>query len=304
MNIISNEIIKKMRIESGLSQDDMAVKLSMSQKQISHIETGKSTIDVWQLMSITELFGRPSEDFWLLYLDMDEFEGYRIYKQLKQQIRDEKYDDARATLKELEQNALANRIFIRQFLTYARVKLDESISHEDAIAELEKAIRESNRDFDEEKIGEYKLNYNEIYILSHLATRYSKLSQKERAIKIVKSLIEGRKRSNTTEDDRAKLFPALYFNLSNYLGQIGRIKESLEACEEAIKICREYNSLIYVPKILLNMASGLFLLGEEEHIWKTHLIRAYHAAYAFGNNSLGKEIKKYAKDFFGVDITE
>jgi len=251
-----------------------------------------------------ELLGYHSEDFWLLYLDTKEYEGYRAYRTLKRQLWESDYSNAEITLESMKDSPLAKKTFISQFLELAVVMLDRDISDEDAIKRLYSSIRLSIPNFDDLKVAEYRLTYNEIYILVEISIRYARVGENEKAIKLTESMIKSREASRTSEEDRAKLFPALMFNLSNYLGQTGNTKEALKICTQAIEICREYNNLIYVPQILLNIASCYHVLGEQEHIYTTYLVRAYHAAFAIGENELGKSIKKYAEEDFDVLITD
>ena len=300
VKINSGEIIKKIRIDIGISQEEMADRLFISPRKLSRIEAEDAKIDIWQLMSMLELLGYPSEDFWVLYLDSDEFSGYRLYKRLKRQLRNDEFDDARATMDKLSQNALAKQSFVGQFLALVEVILDNDITHDVAIERCEEIIKMSIPNFDETKISEYRLTYNEIYTITELSTRLSKIGQKDRAIAITEAVIESRENSRTSEEDRAKLFPALLFNLSNYLGQSGKIKEALKVCSRAIEVCREYNNLKFVPEILFNMAYSYHALGEQEQVYKIQLVRAYHCAYAMGENETAKLIKKYAEEDFGI----
>jgi len=304
MQINSGEIIRKIREDMGLSQGEMAARLFLEQKKISRIEKGTMSIDIWQLMQMLELLGYPSEDFWLLYLESEEYEGYRTYRLLKKQLWDNDFASARVTLTNIKQSPLAEQPLINQFLELASVMLDDGISDEDAIEKLYKALRLSSPDFDETKIAEYRLTYNEIYILISITSLLSKIGNKEKAISVTKAIIESRENSRTSEEDRAKLFPALMFNLSNFLGQSGKTKEALKVCNQAIEVCREHKKLDSVPQILLNIASCHHILGEQEHVYKTYLVRAYHAAYAHGENELGQRIKKYAEEDFGITIID
>jgi len=92
----------------------------------------------------------------------------------------------------------------------------------------------------------------------------------------------------------------LMFNLSTMLGRSEKYKESLKYCTDALEICREYNNLRYVPWILYNMASCYRLQGEEVQIYKTHLVRAYHCAYAIGDKEATQVIKDDAEKSFGI----
>jgi len=304
MQINSGEIIKKIRNDLGLSQEEMATRLFIDQKRISRIEKGVVKADIWQLMQMLELLGYPSEDFWLLYLDSEEYRGYRTYRLLKRQLWENDFKNAEITLNEIKKSPLARQSLINQFLEVAEVKLYTSISEKDAIKRLYDAICLSIPHFDELMISEYRLTHNEIYILIEIAGCLSRMGEKERAINIAQSIVESRENSRTSEEDRAKLYPAVMFNLSNYLGQSGRTKEALKVCSSAIEICRENSNLKPVPHLLLNIASCYHILGEQEHVYKTYLIRAYHAAYAYGDYELGQRIKKYAEEDFGISITD
>lgn len=304
MQVNSGEIIKNIRTDMGLTQGEMASRMLIDQKKISRIESGSAKIDIWELMQLLELLGFPSEDFWLLYLDSEEYKGYRTYRLLKKQLWNKELDKAEVTISSIKQNPLVNKPFIVQFLKLADVIMDESMSHEDAIEKLFDIIRISVPKFEISKISEYRLIYNEIYVLIEMAGNYSKMGDNDTAIKITKAVIESRENSRTSEEDRARLFPALLFNLSNYLGQSGRTREALKACSQAIEICIEYSNLEAVPQILLNMASCHFIMGEQEHMYKTYLIRAYHTAFAHGNLELGNRIRKNAELEFGIKITD
>ena len=135
-----------------------------------------------------------------------------------------------------------------------------------------------------------------------IAACYSNMGNKEKAIYITESLVDSRKRARTSEEDRANFFPALLFSLSNLYGQEGRIKESIKACEQGLEVAREYNSLNFIPRLLHNLATGLRRIGEEEQIYKPHLIRAYHCAYAIGQTQIAKGIKEDAEKRFNIVI--
>ena len=90
-------------------------------------------------------------------------------------------------------------------------------------------------------------------------------------------------------------------NISTMLGRIGEYKESLKYCEEAIDISTEYNNLRVVPWLLYNMASCHRMLGEEEQIYRTYLVRAYHCACAFKDFEAAQIIKIDASNDFGID---
>lgn len=296
-------VVKQLRKSAKLSQDKLADKLGMDARQLRRIEDGNSSMDIWQFMTALEVMGYSAEDFWLISLDTDEYEEYRTYRQLKRLLRDQNYSRVREILPGFEKGVLSRQPFIRQFIARVKVKVDADISNEEAITKLYEALQMSIPKFDEHQISKYRLTYNEINIISDLADKLFETGETGRAIAMNKAVIENRKNSRTSEEDRALLFPSLMSNLSTLLGKAGEYKESLKLCEEAIEICREYNNLRTVPILLNNMASCMRLLGEEEAVYKPHLIRAYHCAYAMGNFKTADIIKKDAEEDFGIVIT-
>jgi len=287
-----------------INQEELAERMYISPRQLSRIETGEKQLDIWQFVSILETLGLPSEDYWLLYLETQEYEDYRRYRLLKRLIREEQlneqYIESKKVLAQLEDSLLAQQPFIRQFVAYVKIKVSVELSPEQAIKELYKALSISKPDFDENKVSEYRLNYNEIFLINNLASRYGKLKNYERAIALYKGIIEGRKKIQASEDDKAALFPPIMFSLSNMLGMFGKHKESLKYCERALEVCREYDNLRLVPRIMHNMAINQQLLNEEERVYRLNLVRAYHCAYAIGDNSTAITIKKDAEENFGI----
>ena len=52
MRINSNELIKQMRKDMRISQEEMAERLQISTRQLSRIETGEREMDLWQFISL------------------------------------------------------------------------------------------------------------------------------------------------------------------------------------------------------------------------------------------------------------
>lgn len=300
MKVNTGAIIKKLRLDAGLTQVEMAEMLFVDTRQISRFESGDFKMDVWQLMSMLQIFGQPSDDFWLFFLDSEDYNGYRAYRKLKSDLRNENYDEATKSLELLEKSSVSTKRFVRQIVSWAKIYLDKELTNEEALVQLYEVLKVSKPEFDEEKLSDYRLNYQEMRILLHISVCYSAIGDKERAIYIAEALIESREKSRTSEEDRAVFFPVLFSNLSNHYGQIGELKKSMEVCRRGLEISREYNNFRFVPKLLLNLASCLCLLGEEEQIYKPHVVRAYHCAYAMGLTKVAKDIKRDAEEHFGI----
>ncbi|MCL2620622.1 MAG: helix-turn-helix domain-containing protein [Defluviitaleaceae bacterium] len=293
-------IIKKVRQELGLNQAELAELVFLSEDQLSRIERGKVKADIWLLMKILELKGEPSDDFWMLYLDSDDYDGYLLYRQLRRSLRDDKLNEAGELLEKLEKSPVSEKGFIKQTIVWTKLRLDDALSDEDKLAGFYKVLKMSKPNFDESKLAEYRLTYQEIRILIIIAVLSGKMKDFDKAIYITKTLIENRENFRTSEDDKMFFFPLLFFNLSNFYGKADKIKDSLWACDEGIKASLKYANYRFLPQLTLNKASGMYLLGEEEEMYKPLLVRAYYTALTHQNDKTANLIKSEAKEEFGI----
>jgi len=300
MKMKSGEIIRNLRKELGMSQEVLAEKLSITPHQVSRMERSKTPPDIWYIMQMLELLGRPSEDFWMMYLGTNDYDGYLIYRNLRKSLRDNDGVNARKHLKQLEESAVCEKPFVRQAIAWARVRLNESLSGEEAIEEFYKVLRMSNPSFNEDKLDEQRLYYQEIWTLVSIASRSNKIGDREKAIYITESLLRNRENFKTSEDDKAIILPTLFFNLSNYYGKSDKIKDSLRTAEKGLVVCQENNNFRLIPELMLNIATSHRLMGEEERKYKPYLVRAYHCALGMGRGEIAAFIKKDAEDNFGI----
>jgi len=296
------DIIKLMRKEMGLSQEEMADQLFISVRQLARIEAGEADMGVWQFITTLELLGSPTEDFWLLHLDSGEYASYRDYKRLKRQLSNDDWSEAKDIITDIEKGPLIKQPIVKQFVSYVRAVIGVTEPSAETIDNLLKAIFISKPNFEESKISEYRMSYNEIHIALSIAGCLIAMDEHDRAISIVQSMINGRESNRVSEEDRATLFPSLYFTLSRALRGASRYKEALRACDNAVEACREYNNLRSIPEILYCMADCYHNLGEEKHIIKTHLVRAYHMAYAVGRNKYAATIKEGSLKYYDVIV--
>ncbi|MCL2527070.1 MAG: tetratricopeptide repeat protein [Defluviitaleaceae bacterium] len=302
MKANSADIIKSMRKEMGLSQEEMAEQLFISVRQLARIEAGEAGMDIWQFITTLELLGNPSEDFWLLYLDSGEYASYRDYKRLKRQLINDDWSQARKIVADFEKSTLAKQPVAKQFMLYVKILTEMAEPSAEGLNQLLTAMHMSKPAFDESRIHEYRMSYNEIQIALGMAGCLAAMKEYHRAISMVQSIIDTSENSKVSEEDKVSIFPALYFMLAQVLTSAGRYKEALKACDKAVEISRDYNNLRRIPEMLFCMADCYFKLGEEEHIYKTHLVRAYHVAYGIGRNDAAAFIKKEAHERYNITV--
>ena len=294
------DILKVIMKEYDLNQREMAEIMLLEPRQMSRIISGAQELDLVHLLELVQNIGMPTEDLWVLFLETDEYKGYRIYRKIKRLIRDRKMDELAIVFAEFLETPLAEHKAMRQFVAYVQVELDTHSPPEEVEGNIMAALRIRNPDFDVDKVALYRLNYNEICLLICLADQYEKLGNRSKAIALTKAMIDSREYIKATEEDKAHLYPALLFNLATLVGTDKRYKEALKHCDTAIEICREYNNLIYAPDILFLMVKCYFGLKEDEDIYRAFLIRAYYTALGHGNREFAMEIKSDAAKYLGI----
>jgi tetratricopeptide (TPR) repeat protein len=292
-----NELMKLVRERLDLNQSQLGEHLHMTQRTVSRIETGKRSLTLWEYFSLMEMAGKPTEDLSPLFLDSRELKDYNTYKELKGLIRDGRFSEIRDILPSLEKGLISKQPFITQFVAFVKIFVDEKMPPDDAINELYRTLAMSIKSFDKNRVMECRFTYNEIYILFAIAMKLESMGRVSCAIDLYKNLVESRGSALATDEDKAALFPALMFNLSNLLGKSGRYEEALKYCESAREICIKYNNLRYIPRILYNIACINRLTGEERQIYQTYFIRAYHVARAIGDKEFISITKSEAEKF-------
>jgi len=290
-----NELMKMLREDMELSQEQLGEHLHMSQRTISRVETGKRNLGIWEYMALMQMAGTPTEDLSPLFLDSGELKDYNAYNELRKLLRDRKYAEVREMLPDFEKNLASKQTFILQFITFARIISDEEIPPEQAIEKLYEALSMSIKNFDHERIAKYRYTYFEILIITGIGMKLDAVGKVDCAIALCKALIESRGNALATEEDKAALYPALMYNLSVSLGKAGKYAEALSYCEDAHGISIKYSNFRLVPKIIYYMAYYNYMLGEEERVYRTLYARAYHAAYALGDRKTAEIIKEEAK---------
>ena len=63
-----------LRKEAKLTQEEASEILQISTRHFARYESGQQKMNIWQFKSYMEALGQPSEDYWLMYLDTEEFE--------------------------------------------------------------------------------------------------------------------------------------------------------------------------------------------------------------------------------------
>ena len=269
---VNKELLKKLRKDAKISQERAAELMNVETRTVSRFENGKTKMNLWQFKAYLEALGVSTEDYWMLFMSTEEYGDYKFYKRLKRLMRDRQYDEIRKLLEANKNMMETKHTIFSRYLEYLRIDLDKELPPEEKLRQLRELMKKSRKDFNENHIADYRLTADEISIMSSIASLVFRTGEHDKAIGIVEALIASRETSETTEEDREKVFPVLYANLSTMLGKAERYKEALKKSEEGLVLCKEYSNFRWVPNLLYNKACSLLKLGEEKAMYLLCLV--------------------------------
>ena len=248
-------LIKRKREELGYTQEDLADGIC-SVPTLSRIENGERMPTKEHFEMLVQRLGY-SDAMLDTYVDEKQFHLHDLKFKIRQAII-------------LNDNKTANTLLIQyiegvpnptqieqQFIILCEtlVRADK-YSPQQRLDNLEKAIQLTCPKYDNCKFPKI-LSFEEIIILNNIAVCYSNLDNKEQAIQILFYLKQYYDRHIMNPEEILRTQPLVLYNLSKYLGCVGRYDECIEISDFGIRIARETGRCSFMDGLLYNRAWSL-----------------------------------------------
>ena len=258
--IIGN-ILKEYRTRLKISQEDLCLDLC-AVSTLSRIESG-AQIPGRKL--VEALFSRMgmNKSVPLTKLDFQrenlEYEINDMVATGKFEIFDllEEYRNCDDELNSLE----------KQFYLFYKTMAEDFFAHncEKALKNYEEAIKISIKDYEIGKIPNTRLLTKiELMILNNISRTQYFLGQKGSAIELMEFLRSYFEKGIMSEEEKAKNYPVILFNLENWYGNSDDDKKVIELCDIGIDMCIRYGKLSQFPFHIFNKGCSLVKLGKTE----------------------------------------
>jgi len=303
-------LIKHLRKKMGVTQEELANKLFMSQRALSNIENGTTGLSIMDFYAAFQALGLPTEDFWIVHLTTQEFEGYLQYKKMRYCLCSGNVTALSDMYQSIINNPLAQRPFLSQFLSYVSVIIDNNMPGDQKLQTLFAALGRSIDAFEEP--GQYRLNYNEVLIINEIALIYARLGQQKRAavslstgheehtcperdkaIALLSSIVQNMGNLRTTTEEDSMLFPKPHVDLSTLLMESGRFEEAAKICETTLELIKKYRYMRQLGSYAsYQLGECYYKMKKSKKEYTPLFTMAYHTARAFGQNSLANQIKE------------
>ncbi|WP_294429998.1 helix-turn-helix transcriptional regulator [uncultured Treponema sp.] len=195
-------------------------------------------------------------------------------------------------------------VFERQFYTFYKTLSENSKTPDDkkALEQYVSALRLTVKNYDVKGLPLARLlTRNEILILNNISRTLYALGEGENAISIMEFLRSYFEKGIVSEEEKAKNYHVILFNLENWYGLSDNDAKALEICEIAIDSCIKYSPGNLFPYHIFNKGCALVKLGKMEE-GKKFLEHAFIIMEELKKYDDIVSGKKWCKENLGLDL--
>jgi len=302
-------LIKRLRKQKGLMQEELAFSI-LDQTNLSKIESGYTTPNRKTAEALLQKLGYDPYAQIDFFLNDEEATLQKTMDKLDAVLSNEtaygKLDDfikeANALIAALEGNEkfMQNKLNVQYVLFKKALVAIFGRATDTPLEMLADAIKISIPAYQDALVEDYHLSKQEASIINLTAKVYFDNDRKEEAITLLTRLKANFENHCIDKQTMGALYPSVAYNLAGFLCKVGRNEESIQACDNAIEICKQTNQYRTMPLIIGYKASCLFELGQlEEH---ARLVKqVYHSADMFGMVGQ-REIAQREAERYGIDL--
>lgn len=263
-NYYIGDFIRETRIRRGYTQEQLSFGVC-TPASLSRIETGAQTPGKGILDALLERLGIEDRTF-DVFVSKKDMEICEAIEEITRNIADCDYVALQEHTKKLEDMIETNNSLQQQYLMFAKGILYRMQGEtKEAMQMFIRAIGVTLPGFDGvTPMAANLLTFHEITIVNNIASLYASEGKIEEAMRLAfwlksymeKSLIDGKEKTSK--------YPMILYNLSNWLGKLGRYQEALAVAGEGIDFCIRYGNLVALPLLIFNKGYALAEQGDTE----------------------------------------
>ena len=304
MKLKASEIIKNLRNELKLSQEDFAELINKSTRQLSRIENDKADLHILDIVDIMIKCGKTTSDLSSLVLESKDYSLFRQFTNATRaytNARDwERFDEAIAQLGERYGK---DHPFIGLLKARAEQHADDHMEINKAVALYTDALPKSIEGFSEENVENYLLRGFDLFFIGEMAELMRLAGDTDKALQICQALLNNKSLKSQQKNNGGTYYPYLTYQYLNACLAAGMYNEALTEATKLHSYLIQNNQLLYISHCLRIMAESYFALGEDASMYKLSSLRAYHWAPILGLQWYTKHIIALCEKY-GVDVNE
>ena len=294
-------IIYENRVRRKITQEELSYGVC-TPATLSKIENGIQMPRRKIFEALMQRLGLQTQ-YYFVPLSSEEMERSNLEYRITRKLSLEEYDYA-DLLEQYKRCGAGMDHMEKQFYQYASalLLLGASDKLERGTELLLEAIHYTIPDFSMETMHKCtSLTFLEITIINNIAINYRKLGRREEAKQMLLFLKEYLESKDIDLEEKAKIYPMILFNLSNWVGVEGRNELAYELCTTGIDFCITHGKLTLFPMLIFNKGYSLAKMNRlDEAIPYFH--QACTIFEALKDNERAKLCRKEILDSFSVKV--
>ena len=172
---------------------------------------------------------------------------------------------------------------------------------------LKKALAVTLPNFDEKALAKHRLSYYEIKIINQLAGYYAEQESenaRKRGLRMYKNLAKTMDTYIVDENEKMRMYEAVLYNYSKFLGLSKQYKKTLQVIAEGEKSTQGHARLISLPGFAINRACCTLELGQKQESLPFFALAFYGVVIfaKYGDTDGVRGIFDYVKAHFGIEF--
>lgn len=306
--VFIGQIIKQKREELGLSQEELCEGIC-SPPTLSRIETGKQAPSCNHMNALLQRLGLPENRYYVM-MTQQEMEIEKLVHEITSsefrynfatETEKERFrQQGLAALQKLEPLAQENDTITKQFILCTKAllgKVSGLYTWADQRDLFLDALRLTVPKFDEEDISNQVYSYDEIKLITQIATNYGLDGQHKKAIDLLGQLLKYTKRTNNMR--LKKRIPLIAYNYALQLGIEGYYAEAIEVAKYGRQASIDNGHYKFLPGLAHIKAECYYQLGNIEKS-KDFYMQAYYTYKLLGDEINRSILETEAQKYLGI----
>lgn len=301
------EVLKKRRIELGLTQEQVCEGIFSEPSTLSRIENGVHPPTYRKLLVLLQRLGLPGYRYYAL-VDKNELEISELQAQITYcNIRVHTVEGL-SKIDKLESLTAKDDFLSRQFILRSKVALGKIVngqtipySFDERIEMLFSAIHLTCPQFDINNINHGLYCIDEIKVINQIALTYSNIGKRKISLNIYSQLFTYIQAHLWELHQAMPIIILVAYNYSRDLCFEERIEEATKIAHIGIKASIESSRLTYLGGLLFNLAYCLHKSGKNTDS-ENCFYRSYSAYSLMNDPKNARLAQKALKELFNVEV--
>lgn len=292
---ISNEVLKKCRKLSKMSQEELSVEIC-SAENLSRIENGRISPQEKNFRSLMEKMNQAIErDRGII--DSSEFELHEQMRKVSKYVSDGEYrkaDEVWKTLREkIPKNTEKNQQCIIRMDTAIK-NGNQIISWKEAKERYEEALALTMPEFQKIDITKWPFSRTEMFLLNNVAIGYYEDGRKAEARRIFYKLKESFEKSKVDVHYRMTEYVFLLYNMGVLETCDGHYEQACEYFEKGMRMEVKKGRFNMIPEFLWGLENVMEVMKMKDNKKARHMIQqAYFLCNILNAPNKSNDIQKY-----------